>query len=694
MAESTTTLAVSAKAPAELQEITWGSGRVATILISIAVAFSVFQIWATAYATIPSQIVRSVHVGFLILLVCGCLANAEPERKLRAWGLAILGIAGFMLSFYHWVFYDELIAQLSPTTRDVIVGTAVVAILFVVSWLTMGWSLPVLSAIFLVYGLWGQYLPGVLAHRPYDYDQIVDVLFLGTEGIYGLPIYVSATYIFVFIVFSSYLERAGMLDLFNDIALGTVGHTQGGPAKVCIISSALMGTVNGSGIANVVASGQFTIPLMKRYGFTAAFAGGVEATSSMGGQIMPPVMGAVAFIMAETIGVPYAEIAWAAIIPATLYFATSYIIVHLEAGKLGLRGIPKSELPNWVKVLAKQWYLCLPLAALVYLMFGGYTALFAGLLAMGLTILLILGVPVSQRIGPKAFRYLFWIVLGASTGAFYEYGIDALVVLVAIMTLVNLFTKGGRETVMSCVMGLAEGARNMLVVGIACAIVGVLIGILALTGAGTTFSRIVVDVGRDSLFLSLVLTMITSLVLGTGLPTIPSYIITAAISGPALLQLGVPLIISHMFVFYFGIMADLTPPVALAAFAAAPMAKESGTKIGWAATRIALAGFIVPFMTVYAPALMLQPGDPLAAVIGFWPAVVYHFSIAMAAIVLWAATTVGFLGVPLGWPERIFAFVAAGFLVAAAAWTDFVGIAMMIAFFAWTWTRWRKTAPA
>ena len=685
-------MAKTSATPAELQEFSWGSRPGATIVMAIAVAFSVFQIWATAYATIPSQVVRSVHVGFLILLACGLLANAQPRRRLRVVALVALGLAGFTLAFYHWVFYTDLIVQATVGPRDMVVGTVVVAILVAVSWLVMGPALPILCGTFLLYGLYGHLLPGILAHRPYGFDQIVDVLFLGTEGIYGLPTYVSATYIFIFIVFASFLERSGMIDLFNDIALGTVGHSQGGPAKVCIVSSALMGTINGSGIANVVASGQFTIPLMKRYGFTPAFAGGVEATSSMGGQIMPPIMGAVAFIMAETIGVPYAEVALAAIVPAILYFTASYVIVHLEAGKLGLTGMPKSQLPDWLGALRRKWYLCLPLGVLVYLMFGGYTALFAGIVSMGLTILLILGAPVSARIGPRAGRYVFWIVLGALTGLFFEYGIDALMVLVALMVVVTLCVRGGRATVESCIVGLAEGARNMVAVGLACALVGILIGVLALTGTATSFSRVVVEIGQGSLFVSLLLTMVTSLVLGTGLPTIPSYIITASIAGPALLELGVPLIVSHMFVFYFGIMADLTPPIALAAFAAAPMAKETGMKISMQATRIALAGYVVPFMAVYGPALMLQPGDPLAATIGFWPTAAYRFAMASLAVVLWGVTTVGYLAGPVSWIERLWAFAAAALLVVAAPWTDAVGLFASLLLFAWVWWR-QKSGP-
>ena len=687
---------MSAAEPAakgELQEYSWGSQPGAFVVMAIAVTFSVFQIWASAYALIPSQIVRSVHVGFLMLLLFGFLANRSPERKVRVTIYAALGILSFAIGLYHWVFYSDLIVRSGdPSEMDLIVGVIAIALVFLAGWLVMGPSLPIICSIFLLYGIYGHLLPGPLAHRPYGFDQIVEILFLGTEGIYGTPTYVSATYIFIFIVFSAYLERAGMLDLFNDIALGLVGHAQGGPAKVCIISSALMGTINGSGVANVVASGQFTIPLMKRFGFKAAFAGGVEATSSMGGQIAPPVMGAVAFIMAETIGVPYADVAWAAIIPAGLYFVTTYVIVHLEAGRLGLKGMDRSELPDWKKAVVAKWYLCLPLVALVYLMFGGYTALFAGLLAMGLTILLILGGPIAARIGPRGLRYAFWIALGASTGLFFTHGVDALVVIIALTIAVNFFVKGGRETLQSCLLGLADGAKNMLSVGVACALVGVIIGVLALTGAATTFVRVIVDVGQGSMFLSLILTMITSLILGMGIPTIPNYIITSSIAGPALLELGVPLLVSHMFVFYFGIMADLTPPVALAAFAAAPMAKESGLKIGIQAVRIALAGFVVPFMWIYSPALLLQPGDPLADVIGFWPAVAYHVGRALLAIVLWGATTIGYLGIPLNWGERIWAFVAAGFLIAAAPWTDEMGIAMSVAFFGWVWWRKRRAA--
>ena len=444
-----------------------------------------------------------------------------------------------------------------------------------------------------------------------------------------------------------------MIALFNDVALGLVGRWRGGPAQVCVLSSALMGTISGSGVANVVASGQFTIPLMKRFGFRSAFAGGVEATSSMGGQIMPPVMGAVAFIMAETLNVPYAEIVKAAIIPAILYFGACFWQVHLEAGKAGLRGMDKAELPNPWDAVRQHWPLVLPLAALVYLLFAGYTPIFAGTMGLALTVVLILGTPLAALIGPFAFRVVFWIALGLAAASFMRYGVDILALVIGALVLACLLFKGGRETLLICVDSLAEGAKNALPVGIACAIVGIVIGTLTLTGIASTLIGAIIAIGKDNLFLSLVLTMLTCLVLGMGIPTIPNYIITSSLAGPALLELGVPLIVSHMFVFYFGIMADLTPPVALAAFAAAPMAKVSGKKIGCEATKLAIAGYVVPFMAVYTPALMLQDAGPMAASFGYPVEVAYIVLKACLGIVLWGAAVVGFLFAPHGIWERI-----------------------------------------
>jgi TRAP transporter 4TM/12TM fusion protein len=461
---------------------------------------------------------------------------------------------------------------------------------------------------------------------------------------------------------------------------------------VAVISSALMGTINGSGVANVVTTGQFTIPLMKKFGFRPAFAGAVEATASMGGQIMPPVMGAVAFIMAETLDVPYFEVVKAAVIPALLYFITVFWMVHLEAGRRHLLGLPKDECPDALAAIRKNWYLVLPLAVLVYLLFAGFTPLFAGLVALALTAIVILGTTIALGFGPLAVRVLFWVAIGIACSAFFEFGIEAVLALIAVLVLANAFVKGGRETLKLSLDSLAEGAKNALSVGVACALVGVIIGTMTLTGLATNFARVIVGVGEHSLFLSLVLTMLTCLVLGMGIPTIPNYIITSSLAGPALLDLGVPLIVSHMFVFYFGIMADLTPPVALAAFAAAPIARESGMKIGVNAVKIAIAGFVVPFMAVYAPVLMLQDGGPVAQSMGYAVAVVYVVGKALIAIGLWGAATIGHLFTPLRWPERVFATAAAFMLVAAIPLTDEIGFAMSVAFLAWHWWRTRKRA--
>ena len=546
----------------------------------------------------------------------------------------------------------------------------------------MGWALPFICALFLAYALFGQYLPGALAHRGYSFEQVVSTLGFGTEGIYGTPTYVSSTYIFLFILFGSFLEQAGMISLFTDFAMGTVGHTRGGPAKVAVISSGLMGTINGSGVANVVTTGQFTIPLMKRFGYSPAFAGGVEATSSMGGQIMPPVMGAVAFIMAETINVPYVEICKAAAIPAVLYFVTAFWMVHLEAGRKGLLGLPKDECPNPWTAVRQRWYLLLPLIGLVVLLFSGYTPLFSGTVGLGLTVILIFGAAVLSGVRSLPLRFLFWVLLGFACAGFVQFGVITFFAIITVLiVLIHLLRREG-EALRIAVTGLADGARHALPVAIACALVGVIIGVINLTGVAAEIGGKIILIGEGNLFLALFLTMIVCLVLGMGIPTIPNYIITSSLAAPVLLKLGVPLIVSHMFVFYFGIMADLTPPVALAAFAAASIANESGLKIGLHAVRIAIAGFVIPYMAVYAPALMLQGGDLLDTA--------YVVGKALVAIGLWGAGAIGFLFAPLNWIERLFAIAAATFLIAAVPLTDEIGFAASALFLVWHALRARR----
>lgn len=639
-------------------------------LFYVALLFSVFQIITAAFAPISSQVLRAVHVGFLLWVVFlsyPAYGQSRPWQPL-AW---LLSLAGVGAALYQWVFEADLIQRsgdLRPT--DMIVGIVLIALVFEAARRVMGIALPIICGLFLAYGLFGEYLPGELAHRGYGVDQIINQLSFGTEGLYGTPTYVSATYIFLFILFGAFLEQAGMIKLFTDFAMGLFGHKLGGPAKVAVASSALMGTITGSGIANVVTTGQFTIPLMKRFGYRAAFAGGVEATSSMGSQIMPPVMGAVAFIMAETINVPFVEIAKAALIPAILYFGSVFWMVHLEAKRSNLQGLPKDQCPSAFGAVKERWYLLIPLLVLVYLLFSGRTPLFSGMVGLALTAIVILGSAIIFRVHGFGLRCAFWIALGVLCTGFFQLGIAVIFAVVAVLVLVCAFIKGGRDTLQICLHALVEGARHAVPVGIACALVGVIIGIVSLTGVASTFAGYILAIGRDNLLLSLILTMITCLVLGMGIPTIPNYIITSSIAAPALLELGVPLIVSHMFVFYFGILADLTPPVALACFAAAPIAKESGFKISLWAVRIALAGFIIPFMAVYNPPLMLQ-GDNL------WMSA-YMLIKTILAVGLWGVASTGFLQRKMAIWERLLSFAAGALLIVALPLTDEIGFALGI----------------
>ena len=649
------------------EEWTLSGSLIMRVVFGVALIFSLFQVVTATFSPIGTQVVRAVHVGFLCFLV---MLTFPGRFRILSF---LIGLAALFAAAYQWVFEGDLIFRAGDlNTMDLWVGAIAVIIVFDAARRLMGWALPMICLAFLLYAMFGNYLPLPLGHRGYSLDQIIEQLGHGMEGIYGVPTYVSSSYIFLFILFGTFLESAGMIRLFTDFAMGTVGHTRGGPAKVAVVSSGLMGTINGSGVANVVTTGQFTIPLMKRFGFSSAFAGGTESTSSMGGQIMPPVMGAVAFIMAETLEMAYLDVCIAALVPALLYFVTAFWMVHLEAARLGLKGLPKEDCPDpWVAV-RRHWYLIGPLVVLVALLFGGYTPLFAGTVGLFLTVILILGAAIALRASAFAMRIALWIVVGLLCLGFFKIGAMALVGVIGLLIFVLLALREGGVLKLS-LNSLVNGARHALPVGVACALVGVIIGVLTLTGAATTFANAIISLGETSLFLSLFLTMLVCLILGMGIPTIPNYIITSSLAAPALLELGVPLLVSHMFVFYFGILADLTPPVALACFAAAPIAKETGLKISIQAVKVAFAGFVVPYMAVYDPALMLQ-GDPS------FLAVCYIIMKALIAIGLWGIAATGYWRAPLSLYERLLAFAAAAFLVAALPITDEIGLALSLLF--------------
>jgi TRAP transporter 4TM/12TM fusion protein len=661
------------------------------ILYYIAVIFSLFQVGIASHLIeITGQLQLSTHVGFLGLLCFPLISLSKQKQtslRILAWVLAMLSVA---VAIYQIVEYEALILRSGdPTPLDIVFGIIALIVIFAASFVTMGPALPIISGLFLLYCFFGNYLSGILQHRGYDLGQIIEHITYGTEGIYGIPTYVSSTYIFLFILFGSFLERAGVIKLFTDVSLGLVGHKLGGPAKVSIISSSLMGTISGSGVANVVTTGQFTIPLMKKFGYSPSFAGGVESTSSMGGQIMPPVMGAVAFIMAETLEIQYYEVVKAAIIPAILYYLSAFWMVHLEAGKKNLTGLPKEQLPSAYQAIKLNWYLIIPLVVLVFLLFRGYTPLYSGTIGLFLTTFLILGTAISQGFSNYFVRIIFWIFLGFIASGFFKFGNSMIAIILLILIVWNFLKFDGRTVLLNCRDALAEGAKTALPVGIACSVVGVIIGTLTLTGAASTIAQIILEIGEKSLFLSLFLTMIMCLILGMGIPTIPNYIITSAVAGPALYELGIPLIVSHMFVFYFGILADLTPPVALACFAAAPIAKESGFKISIQAVRVAIAGFLIPYMAVYSPTLMLQNYQDQNLSL-FLISFIYILAKAIVAILFLGAAVIGYMKKDLNIFERLFCVIIACFLITAVPITDEIAGVLIVVYFVMYWLKTKK----
>ena len=479
----------------------FGPGGWGHLAYAIGIAFAVFQLVVAAWNVLPSQVVRGVHVGFLLLMTFGLIGNFTARSNAGRTVGWLIGSVGFLCGLYQWIFYADLIARDGdPTRLDLVVGTLLAVLIFEGTRRLMGAALPLMCGACLLYWFFGQYLPAPLNHRGYDFDQIVTHLSFGTEGFYGVPIYVSATYIFLFILFGSFLERAGMIRLFTDVSLGLFGRTRGGPAKVAVFASGMMGTISGSGVANVVTVGQFTIPLMIKFGYRRAFAAGVEATASMGGQIMPPVMGAVAFIMAETLGVEYAVVVKAAVIPALLYFGSAFWMVHLEAGKYGLVGMKRSEVPSAWKALVARWYLVLPLAALVYMLFEGFTPLYAGSMGLALTVALILGASITLGFSSNVLRYIFWIGLALVVAAVSRHGLEIIPVasVVALLVLITALTRGGRATLAACRDSLADSAKSALTVGMACAIVGTIIGMMTQTGVGTIFGSWIIGLGAKS----------------------------------------------------------------------------------------------------------------------------------------------------------------------------------------------------
>jgi TRAP transporter 4TM/12TM fusion protein len=521
--------------------------------------------------------------------------------------------------------------------------------------------------------------------------RFVDQLYLSTEGIFGQPLAVSASYVMIFVLFGAFMERTGTGQLFMDFAMGITGHTAGGPGKVSVVSSSLFGTISGSAVANVMVDGPISIPLMKRTGFRPHFAAAVEATASTGGQIMPPIMGAAAFVMAEFQGVSYAQVVIWAAIPAVLYYVACFAAVHFEAKRQGLLGVPRSELPVLRQVLAARGHLFIPVCTILFVMYSGYSAPLAALSGtllcfpvawFGPPALFILPVLTAVPVLLPWFPTLIPAVLG----------LHPLIEAAAFVALIGLWMWAvhGKTILLKIEArpiadALIDGARNTLPVALACAAAGVIIGIVILTGLGITFTQWVVGLAQNMLLLALLLTMAAGIVLGMGMPTTPAYIIMVSLLVPALIKLGVVTPAAHMFAFYFAILSAITPPVALAVFAAAGLAKSDLWKTGWAAVKVGAAGFIVPFMFAYEPALLM---------IGDWPTIVWRTVVSCIGIAMLAAGLHGYLLRSMPYWERGAAIAAALLLVAPELTTDIAGLGLTGALLALQLASRRSAAPA
>jgi TRAP transporter 4TM/12TM fusion protein len=597
-------------------------------------------------------------------------ARAELELKARSPGaldfvLLALAIAsvGYIFVYYDYII-DRIIYVDDMAWSDKILSVTLILLVLEATRRVLGPALPLTCIAFMLYGYFGTRIEPI---------RFIDQLYLSTEGIFGQPLAVSASYVMIFVLFGAFMERTGTGQLFMDFAMGITGHTAGGPGKVSVVSSSLFGTISGSAVANVMVDGPISIPLMKRTGFKPHFAAAVEAVASTGGQIMPPIMGAAAFVMAEFQGVSYAQVVIWAAIPAVLYYVACFAAVHFEAKRQGLLGVPRSELPALGKVLSSRGHLFIPVTSILFVMYSGYSAPLAALSGTLLCFPVAWFGPVVLLILPVLI-VLPYVVPGLPVIFPSIVGIHPIIEAAVFTALVLLWLWTARNRIILLKIelrpifgALIDGARNTLPVALACASAGIIIGIVILTGLGITFTQWVVGLSQNTLLLALVLTMAAGIVLGMGMPTTPAYIIMVSLLVPALVKLGVIKPAAHMFAFYFAILSAITPPVALAVYAASGLAKSDLWKTGWAAVKIGAAGFIVPFMFVYEPALLM---------IGDWPTIVWRFVLSCIGIAMLAAGLHGYLLRPLPHWQRGLAIAGALLLVAPELVTDIAGLAL------------------
>ncbi len=602
--------------------------------------FTMFQLYTSLLGTFPAQLQRMVHLGFVITLAYLLYpATSKGDRKKIAILDYIFSGMFFCIVAYYITNYNAIINRSgSYNQMDIIVGIIGIILVLEACRRVVGWPIVIIATLFIGYAYFGRNIPGFLNHRGYGIERIATHLFYTTEGIIGLPLGTCSTFIFLFILFGAFLEKTGIGQFFIDVANSIAGFAAGGPAKVAVLTSALQGTISGSSVSNTVSTGSFTIPLMKSLGYKPEFAAAVEAAASTGGQIMPPIMGAAAFLIAEAVGVPYLEVAKAAIIPALLYFTGIWMMIHLEAKKLGLVGIPREQLPKVGPILKERGHLILPIIVIIVLLAMDKSPIYAatrGILAAVIA-------PYLRKSTHVPLKDLF----------------EALI----------------------------NGARNIISVACACGVAGMIVGIVTLTGIGLKLGGGLIAAAGGMVGLTLFFTMITSLILGMGVPTTANYLITSTIAAPIVMQLGVPALAAHLFTFYFGILADITPPVALAAYAGSAIAKANPFKTGVQATKLAIAAFIIPYIFVMNPALIMIDTTPFEVI-----------RITITSLVGMFGISGGMTGWVYGHAnpfERVILIIGGLLLINPSVVTDIAGIGIIAAILFYQKLKYKKTELA
>lgn len=556
------------------------------VFYMLCIVVTCYHLYTVIYFPPTTLMHRSLHVGMMLVLCFFMFPLSKKNRKKGKipWYDYLFMLLAMSVPIYVITNFEGIISRsLIPNTPDIVFATILVFVVLEGMRRSAGLTLPIICGAFLLYGLFGRNMPGMFRHRGYSWDVLSNHLFSNTEGIFGTSVAVASSFIFMFVLFGAVMNKTGMGKLFTDLALAMSGHSKGGPAKVSVISSSLIGSLNGSAVANVVTTGPFTIPLMNKVGYSKTFAAAVESSSSIGSQILPPVMGAAAFIMAQMTGYSYGQIIVFATIPALLFYLGIFIQVHLRASKTGLVGIPRDKLPNVKLVLKERGHLLIPIIALIY--------------------------------------FLIFTTFTVSRAAFYS---------IVLTIVVAQLKKSTRLSLRDILDAFAEGAKQSVTVAIACAAVGIIVGVISITGFGMAMVNAIIFLGGQNIVAMLLLVMITSLVLGLGVPSIPAYIITASIAAPALIQMGVPLIAAHMFVFYFSKFANITPPVGLVTMAAAGISGANFVSVGTSAIKLSFAGFIIPFIFIFSTDLMLIDVTFFAALQVIVTSVIGVFMLAVA----------------------------------------------------------------